>query len=447
MAAFPLVALLVLGLSTPQEVVDLPAADELLCTDFEEAFRTANDLTTVSSIGFDESGTVRIGDSSNSGSLLRVVAVRPDGNRFEYGRRGEGPGEFAGVTRVVALANGHTVLPDYEREIVHEYLPNGQFRRLVRMGDLSEALNMIYRADRNGGLLGQFRVSDVEPDQDPAASAVTNRTVEGPREIMKIDLENGTAGISLFATGWTPPKQAFTYESRISGLGGDEIKTEGSVTRVAFLPRLLWDVLPGGGTAMSDSSAYAIKILDGSGRVVRILRRPLPTRPITAGFRRAYRAREIDSLEAKMAKMRKASQENIALIEGLLKGTEDMEREAIESMEFASEIPLVDDLMTAWDGMIWVRRVPTSDFPFDLSANPGGHNLQRALQTNQANRSPAAIDLLEPGGRYLGTIPATDARWPAALGPGGLVAYIEVDEFDVPVVLVGRISVSACERR
>ena len=88
-----------------------------------------------------------------------------------------------------------------------------------------------------------------------------------------------------------------------------------------------------------------------------------------------------------------------------------MQREAIESMEFADEVPLVDDLLTAWDGTIWVRRPPTSDFSFDLSANPGGHNLQRALQTNQMNRPPAPIDLLTPDGQYLGTIPATQARW------------------------------------
>ena len=142
--------------------------------------------------------------------------------------------------------------------------------------------------------------------------------------------------------------------------------------------------------------------------------------------------------------MRRGDAEIIALIEGFLQGTEDMQREAIENMEFADELPLVDDLLTAWDGTIWVRRPPTSDFPFDLSANPGGHNLQRALQTNQMNRPPAPIDLLTPDGRYLGTIPATQARWPAAIGPEGRVAYIEVNELGVPTVLIGRVSVSQC---
>ena len=122
-----------------------------------------------------------------------------------------------------------------------------------------------------------------------------------------------------------------------------------------------------------------------------------------------------------------------------------MQEAAIATMEFADEVPLVDDLLTAWDGTIWIRRMPESGFPADGSANPGGHNLHRVLQTNQMNKPAAAIDLLDPGGQYLGTIPATQARWPAAMGPDGLVAFVEVDEFDVPVVLVGTISVSACE--
>ena len=49
---------------------------------------------------------------------------------------GEGPGEFAGATRVVALANGHSLVPDQTRGIFHEYLPNGQFRRQAQLGDV-----------------------------------------------------------------------------------------------------------------------------------------------------------------------------------------------------------------------------------------------------------------------------------------------------------------------
>ena len=188
--------------------MDLPVADEPLCTEYEETFRIGNDLTTVSSIGFDASGTVRIGDAAADG-VFRVIAVSPNGDRFEFGRQGEGPGEFEVATRFVALANGHSVIPDYRRVIFNEFLPNGQFGRHVRMGDLSDALDMIYRADRTGGLLGQFRANRGRVEVDSATLATTRRTGEGPREVVRIDLEGGTAQISLFAVGWTPPHLAF----------------------------------------------------------------------------------------------------------------------------------------------------------------------------------------------------------------------------------------------
>ena len=178
---------------------------------------------------------------------VRAIAVRPDGDRFEFGRKGQGPGEFAGATSVVALANGHSIVPDYGRDIFHEYLPNGQFRRQVRMGDLADALDLIYRAD--------------------------------------------------------------------------------------------------GGIAMSDSSAYAVKILDANGQVARIIRRSLPSRAITVAMQETYRSQELKALSVKMI--------------GLLRG--------------------------------------------------------------------------DPGG-----------RWPAALGPDGRVAYIGVDDLDVPTVLIGQLSVRRC---
>ncbi|MDE2876645.1 MAG: hypothetical protein OXU69_06160 [Gemmatimonadota bacterium] len=444
MAAFLLV-LSVLEFGVPQEVVNLPVADDPLCTGFDELFRVSGTLTTVSSIGFDRFGTVRIGDAMGAGAF-RVVGVTAAGDRFEFGRLGQGPGEFAGATRFVALANGHSVVPDYERGVFHEFEPNGRFRHQARMDDLSDdALDMIYRADRSGGILGQYRAMRVRSEQDTSARTTTRRTVEGPRDVVRVNVEGVLARVSPFASGWTPPRLAFTHDYTMGGLGTGSLTTEGAASRVAFLPRLLWDVLPGGGIAMSDSSGYAIKILDGSGQVVRILRRALPRQPITAGFQRAYRARELDALEAEMTEMRQRAGNQLALVEDVLSSQEAMQEAAIATMEFADEVPLVDDLLTAWDGTIWIRRMPESGFPADGSANPGGHNLHRVLQTNQMNKPAAAIDLLNPGGQYLGTIPATQARWPAAMGPDGLVAFVEVDEFDVPVVLVGTISVSACE--
>lgn len=438
MATSPLITLLVPALGMPQDVVDLPVADELLCTEFSEELRIADDLTTVSSIGFDANGVVRIGDTNG---IFRVIAATSGGEQFEFGRRGEGPGEYASAADMVALAYGHTLVRDLDRDVFIEYLPNGQFRRRVDLGELSDALNMIYRADRNGGLLGQLRVEPRDSERDPETLATSWTDVEGPREVMRVDLEGGTVRTSTLAVGWTPPQRAFIAEQTMRFRDG-RYEMEGTIFRVAFLPRLLWDALPDGGLAMSDSSAYAIKILDDSGRVVRILRRSLPNRPINAAFRQSYRARELDSLAAKMADLRSGPEEEVALLADMLQDEEDMERNAIENMEFANEVPLVDDLITTWNGMIWVRRTSGSILPLDLSANPSGDNLHRDLQTNQANRPTAPVDILTPEGAYLGTMP--EMRWPAALGPDNRIAYIEADEFSVPIVLVGRLTAVAC---
>ena len=42
-------------------------------------------------------------------------------------------------------------------------------------------------------------------------------------------------------------------------------------------------------------------------------------------------------------------------------------------------------------------------------------------------------------GDYLGTLPPDGPRIPDAFGPGGLMAYIETDEMDVPTVRVVRL--------
>ncbi len=62
----------------------------------------------------------------------------------------------------------------------------------------------------------------------------------------------------------------------------------------------------------------------------------------------------------------------------------------------------------------------------------GGAGSANELQQQQVDREPAPIGVVTTGGEYIGTLPAGEARLPAAFGPGGLAAYIEVDDLDVP---------------
>lgn len=97
-----------------------------------------------------------------------------------------------------------------------------------------------------------------------------------------------------------------------------------------------------------------------------------------------------------------------ALLEGEMRG--------VENMRFYSEVPVIADLRTTWEGTLWIQR----------SAEPG-------------TEEPGPIDVLTPNGRYVGTIAPDVLVMPDAFGPGGLVAFVDLDEFDVPVITVRRL--------
>ena len=49
------------------------------------------------------------------------------------------------------------------------------------------------------------------------------------------------------------------------------------------------------------------------------------------------------------------------------------------------------------------------------------------------------IDVWNPAGRYVGTLRPDDPPMPDAFGPDGLAAWVELDELDVPTIVVGRL--------
>ncbi len=87
----------------------------------------------------------------------------------------------------------------------------------------------------------------------------------------------------------------------------------------------------------------------------------------------------------------------------------------IEAMTFYPELPVLLDLATGWSGKVWAER--RSDRPTE----------------------PGPIDVLTPTGDYVGTLEEGAVALPSAFGPGGLVAFVETDEMDVPVVVVKRL--------
>ena len=155
-----------------QEIVELPVADHALDVRFEEVFRVggrdANDwasISDVTSVGFDEDGKLFIGDFSSAG--FRIVVVDADGDLVaEFGRRGDGPGEFRGATtRLIALGDGRVAVPDNGHGGYHVFGADGEWEGMVRFwrdeaGDVSMRMpevvqNRRWVADRQGGLLSR----------------------------------------------------------------------------------------------------------------------------------------------------------------------------------------------------------------------------------------------------------------------------------------------------
>ena len=82
---------------------------------------------------------------------------------------------------------------------------------------------------------------------------------------------------------------------------------------------------------------------------------------------------------------------------------------------FADEVPVLYSVKVDWEDRIWVaRRGPTGD-------------------------DDGPTDIVTPDGDYIGTLPPEWLRTPDAFGPGGLMAYIESDDLDVPTVRVVRL--------
>jgi hypothetical protein len=162
--------------------------------------------------------------------------------------------------------------------------------------------------------------------------------------------------------------------------------------------------------AVSFTSGYTLRILDDQGRVVRYVQRPM--RPRLTTDRDRERAR-------RQARERARTGAGTIMIGGGNRAsaprsglTPDRERE-IANMEFADTIPALNALRVTGSGKLWVERT---------AADVG---------------DPGPIDVVTPEGQYMGTI--TGMELPAAISRGGLAAFIERDELDVPRVVVRRL--------
>lgn len=143
------------------------------------------------------------------------------------------------------------------------------------------------------------------------------------------------------------------------------------------------------------SSAYVVRFVAADGAPRGELRRPFVPEAVTGRMHGDLMERELDQFKRPSSPI-------------LL--------EIMEEREFYPEVPVIRWLRATWEGGLWVRR--RGEEPW-------------------ANNGP--IDVFGPGRNYVGTYAPDETRIPSAFGPDGLVAYWEVDEMDVPSIVVKRV--------
>ena len=420
-----------------------PSEDSPLATDFEEVYRIGgiaaegwDAFTEIADLGFDAHGQLYVRDET--GSATRIVAVDGAGAlAAEFGSMGDGPGELRQVGHMVARPGGGVVIVDDGHRAYLLFGVDGSFERALRFADADAARTAPaerVRHGREGAALFLTRGATARFSRGEAS------VITGDRTVYRVSLDEGEEAAAVpFAEGWEPrPERQVTMEaddpSEMFDILGDAY--------IYFSPRMVFDVVPGGGVAYSDSSAYEVKIRTASAPS-RVVGRPLHPRPVTEQLEERARARALEDFESSFEEQTTTSglgndvpeairEQMAAMMEQMVAGVRDM----VENARFMPEVPLVRDLRTTWEGAIWVERWGNDPLAQIDALSLGGSD-DRNPDADEA--AEGWIDVLARGGDYVGTFSLEEMSMPSVFGPDGLVAFVETDEFGVPTIIVKRL--------
>lgn len=403
------------------------AQDRPLTPDFPEVYRVGGlaaedwaQFTSPGAMGFDGSGNLHILDQAafqvivldTSGELVRTV-----------GRKGEGPGEFQRPGDLVVWRDGTFAVTDAGHNAFQIFGTDGALEHFVRMSAEQSPLAMdpaglslrpgprtgeVYRQGQPDvlgqvfGVLGQLLGGEV------STSGVDHRGLE------RLELGGEVVAVDPIVEAWQVPREESTEEFTLDDLANESRATRALVgvmtgPMMYFEPDLHWDALPDGSIAYSDSSAYAIKLVATDGSPSGMLRRPHEPEPVTGQIRSRMIERALRDFEGQLDG---ADEEDLARAPNL----PDAFREGLVSREFFHEVPVVRQVRAGWSGTLWVQR--RGDEPWD---------------------DDGPIDVFGADREYVGTFPAGATEIPPAFGPDGLVAFWELDELDVPSIVVKRL--------
>ncbi len=411
------------GLSA-QSTTQLPAEDQMIDLSVSELYRVGGiDADPWETFGeslrltFGPDGTLYILDRSG----FRVVSVTADGsNHSEFGKEGEGPGEFRTPVSLNVTPSGDIVVLDFSARGFTIFDSDGVYKESVRIpiDGGTFAMGDVQMDPRGGGVFtalggggGMMMMSQQGPGSGPVAPP------EPGIPIQRYSLSGDP--IETLYRAWDAQATPMVDITFGGGRGGRGAR--GSVrlgrSQMAYRPTLRWTVTPDGGVAFIDSTTYRIQLVSPQGELTRIFERDISPIPVTDRLKERERARRLEALESgegpRISIVTDDGRGARAMPQGQIR---EMQISQLESLEFWEEISPIRSLTMDTEGRFWIER--------------GGAD----------SAEPGPIDIVSFSGAYLGTIPADGLRTPSAFGPNGLVAYIETDEYDVATIVVKRLS-------
>jgi hypothetical protein len=221
-------------------------------------------------------GRIIVADSRDK--LLQLIDLK-GGTPKKIGREGSGPGEWGGLSRLLALPGDTTVMPDPRNSRLLVIAPDGTPVRTVSPSSTSANGGAIVIG--GGGLLNS-RMTDTRGllyAQDNSFSFAGAATRPDTALIVRFDLRTLTS--DTIGSVKLPP----AGPARRSTSAGTTISASAAIP---FSPIDAWAVLPDGRLVIARSGDYHLEIVSGKGTRTIGPRVPFTPIPIGAAEKQAY---------------------------------------------------------------------------------------------------------------------------------------------------------------
>jgi len=375
-----------------QRVVDLSATDRPIDVTAEPLFQVGGAAATgpdafqsVNAVAFDGAGNLYVLDT-NQGR----ISVFDGSGAFVHavGRPGQGPGEFRRVWTFDVAHDGTVVAADVLPDRLVVFGPDGAHRSTwntaAEEGELGRPI--VLAGAGHVVSAAQLFIRDGLPVLGSEEGVASHRPV------LRFPLDGGAGRVI---------HSAFLSHPAARGGAAEQRRAFDAAVHIAGLRD--------GRVAVADTVGYVIDLIDPATGGVTVLRRALPPLPVTAAHREAEIERRIADIEAGRFNM-------VSFGDNPTPRSEVMERLKAEARRtgFPEHFQPIRGVRVDPAGRLWVGR-------------PG-----------PSPEDPGRVDILLPD-LYLGTVRDPAFRLPDAIGPDGLVAWIEEDDMEAAFVRVARL--------